>query len=160
MGIGLGKYIRANFACRIPTIALLVFLTVVLLFTLGCRNRETSQSVPTATPTAVPAKWLYDGYHADKQRNPTRLDARIERGELWRFQLIISNIEGSRIQEHFTRVMGGTDSYIECEFENENWVMRLNIGQTVKVYGRLHEAFKDRMIWPDSKAVKFRDCHY
>ena len=160
MGIGLPGHKRPKVVGRIATVALLGVLTNILFFALGCGNSKTLQATPTATPTAVSARWLYDGYHSDKQRNQTRLDARVRQNELWRFQLTISNIEGSRIQEHFTRVVGETDSYIECEFENENWVMRLNIGQTVNVYGKLHEAFKDRLIWPDSKAVKFRSCYY
>ena len=142
------------------TVLIVMILTAISLLALACKTTNLPTSAPRPTPTAVTSKWLYNGLLAEKDGNPTRLKNRVERKEIWRFTIIISKIEGKRIQEHFDELMAATDPYIECEFKSERQIISLNVGQSVDVYGTLYEAFKAKQFWPDGKAVKFRNCYY
>ena len=139
-------------------VAVFLILTSILLLGLACRTTTPPQSIPT--PIAIPATELYDYFLREKEQNPTRLKDRVERNQIRRLTIVISKIEGRRIQQHFGKLAFDTDPYIECEFEDERRVLPLNVGQSIDVYGTLYEAFDGRFLRPDSKAVKFRDCHY
>ena len=65
--------------------------------------------------------------------------------------MVITKIEGRKIQQHFAQPLGEPDQYIECEFKDENQVIPLNVDQSIDVYGKLHEAFKGKRLWPNSK---------
>ena len=108
----------------------------------------------------MPSKWLYDRLLEEKDLNPTRLKSRLDNKQTLRLTIEISKIDGKKIQQHFERLSLEPDRYIECEFKGERFVLPLNVGQSVNVYGRLHEAFDSRWLRPDSKAVKLKDCYY
>ena len=142
------------------TVALFAILTTVSLLSVACGNSGSSLIAPTPTPTAIRAKALYDALLSEKERNPTRLEARVEQKQTLRVTIKITKIEGRRIQEHLDAGLDKLDDYIECEFNNERLVIPLNVGQSVDVYGRLHEAFKNKFLFIPGDALKFRSCYY
>ena len=109
-------------------------------------------------PQAVPAPRLHEALANEKQQNPTRLEKRVEGRQLFSVIMTITAIEDSRIQQHLREDPLWQDEYVECEFRSGNAILHLNIGDQVTVAGKLHAAFDKKKFWPDSKAIKIKDC--
>ena len=134
--------------------SMLVTFFVVLITTASCRHDELPQ-----LPAPMSGVEFYEFILGEHSSNPTRLQDRVQNGQIFSVILLSTAIEVSRILEHIRERALEPDWYVECEFESTQWVLRLNIGETVGVYGHLAEAFDSR-IGPDSKAVKLRDCTF
>ena len=102
-------------------------------------------------PPSVSFIELFEFYQQEKENNPTRLKNRVEAEELRVFNGPISNIDGSKIQFHVQRIIGGRDRYVECEFSTERSVLSLNVGDQVTVYGNLDDV---------NSVVRFKGCGF
>ena len=60
-----------------------------------------ARPTPTPTPTPVAADALYKYYVEEEMNNPTRLQGRIDRGEIRRFTITITAIEDDKVQLHW-----------------------------------------------------------
>jgi hypothetical protein len=72
--------------------------------------------------------------------NPTRVEHFVDVARPSVFEGRITKIEDSKLQFHVEKRALDKDRYVECEFRQKNSVLRLNVGQLVKVYGELYAA--------------------
>ena len=152
----------------ILVVGLYVISMVMVLVGSGCVGGSsdtpsptaTATPVPTPTPVAIPSQQVYDYLKEEKDGNSTNFKHIVKGRPTWRFDIKISDIQDNRIQEHFNRPSVEPDSYIECEFKDELAILNLRKGNTYSVYGTLYEAFDNRLLRPDSKAIKFRNCRF
>ena len=134
---------------------ILVCFIVMSLSGLGCTKTEPLQTPPAK---AVPSSDLYNSFLSEESDNPTLFKHKVDSKPRLSFTLKITKIEDAKIQQHFEEPVMGPDSYIECDFEREQSVFGFKNGETVSVYGTLHDAFGKKFWVLESKAIKFRDC--
>lgn len=137
-------------------VLLSIMACLAATLTVSCRQPE--NPLPAPTPVAK----LYRGFEQEKSSNPTRLESRVDRNEVYAFSGNISNIDGDTIQFLVDEKMLERDAFVECQFPSESYVLQLNVGQEVTVYGKLTEAFQGGLfgITGDSRAVKFHACGF
>ena len=135
-------------------ICLIACLTVALAT--ACRQQQIQ------LPPIVPVEELHQGFEEEKLNNSVRLNRRVDSEEVYAFSGNISEIKGNAIQFLIDERDRGRDAFVECAFPSETYVLRLNLGQSVEVYGKLHEAFSGGLFGAtgDSRAVKFKDCAF
>ena len=140
----------------LKSLTVILSLCLVAAISVSCRQQE------NPPPAPVPVENLYRGFEQERSSNPTRLESRVDRNEVSAFYGRIGEINGEVIQFHVDEKMLGRDAFVECQFPSENYVLRLNVGQEVAVYGKLAEAFRGGFfgITGDSRAVKFRSCEF
>ena len=139
---------------RKELIYLLVMVTILTLAIQACRN----DNAPMRLPQAIKAERLHEDLASVKHNNSTRLEKRVEDRELFVVVMTITNIEGSRIQQHLHKDPNWLDDYAECDFPDRNSILHLNRGDQVTVKGDLHEVFDKKWFLFESGAVKLRDC--
>ena len=111
-------------------------LAVVLgIFVVSCGN-EMRHALPSQF---APVDKFYAEMHNEKNSNPTRMERRIEQGEVYGIIGEITNINDAKIQFHIQKRPLGKDQYVECEFPNERSVLQFNKGEIVKVSGKLNK---------------------
>ena len=106
---------------------------------------------PTATPlpTSVPFTELYDFMQSEKNSNPTRVEYFVDVARPSVIEGQITNIKDSKLQFHVHKRTLRRDEYVECAFRQKGSVIRLNVGQLVKIYGELDTV---------DAAVKLKNC--
>lgn len=143
-----------NSPISLVLICLLTCLTVALATACGQQQIQ--------LPAPVPVGELHQGLEGEKSNNPVRLNRRVDSEEVYAFSGSISEIKGNAIQFLIDERDMGRDAFVECAFPSETYVLRLNVGQSVTVFGKLHEAFSGGLFGAtgDSRAVKFKDCAF
>ena len=77
-------------------VMILLMASAMTMSTLAC-----ARPTPTPTPTPIAADALYNFYVEEEMNNPTRLQGRIDRGEIRRFTMTITAIEDDKVQLHW-----------------------------------------------------------
>lgn len=136
------------------------FLTTILL-TAGllalavtgfaaCDDPEPTRTpVPTPTPTAQPVERLYLYFQEQKELNPVRFEQMLDDRGLYGFTGIISEIDGSTVHFLVFQRFMRKDETVECNFEDKDDVLSLNVGEVVTMYGNLVKA---------KRVVRLKDC--
>ena len=104
------------------TVALGIILMVNFI---ACGNEA-----PITEPSEfAQAHDFYARMQNEKDSNPTRMEARINRKEQYGIVGEITKIEDEKVQFHIEETELGKDKYIECKFPGKNHVLSLNRGQ-------------------------------
>ncbi len=94
-------------------LSLIASAVAVVLLVMACKGDDKQ---PLVLPTSVPVAALYQQLHAEKELNPTRMEAQVDQRVLMAFHGNITKIEDSKVQFHLeVRPIVG-DLYVECKF--------------------------------------------
>lgn len=131
-------------------------LSIIILIASGIIGCQPETSL--TPPPAIPAVELYRHMVGEKESNPTRLKHRVDGREPMAVQMIITEIEDTKVRQHFGRNAPFGSGFVECEFDSETSVLSLDRGDYVEVWGLLEKAFPSNLFRQVTYVVKLSDC--
>ena len=134
-----------------------IFLALAAaIITTACQSA--TNLTPTPTPPSVVE--VYRTFEAESNSNVARLMTREENREHFRFRGSITRIGDKEIRFYVEPPMTfAEDLYVECNFESNQQIASLNLGDEVSVRGELARAFRGRLFGiGETRAVIFEEC--
>ena len=100
----------------------------------------------------------YQWLRGEQGKNPDRFWTMVQQERPMTFTMRISKIEGRIVKDQRVVRRQARDSHVVCVFEDPSQVFHLNVGQTIKVSGKLFEAFEQKRFLLDRVSVYFKNC--